>query len=257
MQGKSGRHWRAFHESVSGIMRCPSSGLIPEVPYNDDDDSSSGMALAHLSKGNYVACFGGNTMLNAVPADSQEPVNPDPGYAGIFSMVTIRKWPVGVRLGQGTRVAKVSDGMSKTVMLSEMLTWSEPNERGAPVDETVGHGNDDWRGVWMIPSVGASAFTGRFPPNSTGQQADFRGQVAKSWDVIPACGTGLTTTDPEIPCEEDRETSNIWASARSRHSEGVNAAMGDGSVRYVEDDIDAVVWHSMCTRSGAEVVNEE
>src|SRR5687767_9232536 len=41
MQGKGTRRWRAFHDSVSGTMRCPSSGLVPNVPYNDDDDSSS------------------------------------------------------------------------------------------------------------------------------------------------------------------------------------------------------------------------
>ena len=48
-------------------------------------------------------------------------------------------------------------------------------------------------------------------------------------------------------------TANIWASARSDHNEGVNAAMGDGSVRFVADDIDAFVWHAMCTRAGGDV----
>ena len=132
MQDKGTRTWRPFHENVSGTMTCPSSGTMgATVPYNDDDDGTSGMALAHLSKANYVACFGGNTMLNAVPPGSTNPVNPDPGFAGIFSMVRIRKNPVGARVGQGTRVAKVADGMSKTVMLSEVLTWNETNDQGA------------------------------------------------------------------------------------------------------------------------------
>ena len=109
----------------------PGCGL---VPYNDDDDGTSGTALAHLSKANYVACFGGNTMLNAVPPGSTNPVNPDPGFAGIFSMVSIRKNPVGARAGQGTKISKVADGMSKTVMLSEVLTWNETNDQGAPVE---------------------------------------------------------------------------------------------------------------------------
>ncbi len=243
MQLKGGRHWRAFHESVSGTMRCPTAGLIPGVPYNDDDDGSAGMAFAHLSKGNYAACFGGNTMLNAVPPGSTNPVNPDPKFAGIFSMARIRKWPVGVRLGQGTKVAKVADGMSKTVLLSEVLTWSETNERGGAVDESVPQGNDDWRGVWMIPSVGASAFTGRHPPNS------------KEPDLIPACGTGLDKHPDyvDIPCREEMESANTWASARSRHNEGVNAAMGDGSVRFVSDDVDKLVWQAACTRAGEDV----
>ena len=259
MQAKGSRSWRPFHDSVSATMRCPSSGTNPSIPYNDDDDGSSGMALGHLSKGNYVACFGGNTMLNAVPPNSTNPVNPDPGFAGIFGMVSIKKWPVGVRIGQGYRAAKVSDGMSKTVLLSEVLTWNESNDQGAPVDESVPHGNDDWRGVWMIPSVGASAFTGKFPPNSKGQRQDFRKSNSfDSSDLIPACGTGLAT-HPDgkvIPCQEDMSTANTWASARSAHNQGVNAAMGDGSVRFVADDIDAFVWHAACTRAGGDVASD-
>jgi prepilin-type processing-associated H-X9-DG protein len=203
------------------------------------------MALGHLSKGNYVGCFGGNTMLNAVPPQSTFPVNPDPKFAGIFSMVQIHKWPVGVRLGHGTKVGKVSDGMSKTVLLSEILTWSEPNDRGVAVDESVPQGNDDWRGAWMIPSVGASAFTGRYPPNS--------GEP----DVIPACGTDLDKS-PEytiIPCKEEMESSNIWATARSAHNQGVNAAMGDGSVSFIANDVAQPVWQAMCTRAGGDVAS--
>ena len=175
MQDKGTRSWRPFHENVSSTMICPSSGTMGAlVPYNDDDDGTSGTALAHLSRANYVACFGGNTMLNAVPPGSTNPVNPDPGFAGIFSMVHIRKNPVGARAGQGTRIAKVADGMSKTVMLSEVLTWNETNDQGAASRaDSVAQGNDDWRGAWMIPSVGASAFTGKFPPNSTGQRKIF------------------------------------------------------------------------------------
>ena len=50
-----------------------------------------------------------------------------------------------------------------------------------------------------------------------------------------------------------REIRQHLASPRSRHNEGVNAAMGDGSVRFVSDDIDAYVWHTACTRSGGDV----
>jgi prepilin-type N-terminal cleavage/methylation domain-containing protein len=257
MQQKSGRHWQAFHQNVSSTMICPSSATAPggAVPYNDSDDDTHGMALAHLSKGNYGACFGGNTMFNAVPQESTFPVNTNPEWAGMFGMVRIQKEPAGSRLGKGTKAAQVADGLSNTVMLSELLTWNEPNEAGNPVDDSVPPGNDDWRGVWMIPSVGASAFTGRFPPNAKGTGPDFRGASANRADRIPACGTGLTKDSPDIPCEENSEDYNIWASARSLHSQGVNAAMGDASVRFIDNDIDVIVWHAMCTRDGAESVD--
>jgi prepilin-type processing-associated H-X9-DG protein len=211
-------------------------------------------------------------MLNAISPGSEVSLapqtNPDPEFTGIFSMVRIRKNPVGARVGQGTKVAKVADGMSKTVMLSEVLTWNEANDQGAAVETTgVAQGNDDWRGAWMIPGMGASAFSGKFPPNSTGVQQDFRRENSiNSADTIPACGTqldvaknssgGLHRDAVDIPCIERADTANTWASARSRHNEGVNAAMGDGSVQFVADDIDAFTWHAMCTRAGGESVSQ-
>jgi prepilin-type N-terminal cleavage/methylation domain-containing protein/prepilin-type processing-associated H-X9-DG protein len=264
MQGKGTRLWRPLHDSISATMLCPSSGTLGSlVPYNDDDDGTQGTGLGHISKANYVACFGGNTMMNAVPAESTNPRNPEPRYAGIFGMVRISKNPVGGRLGRGTRVGQVADGMSKTVLLSEVLTWNESNDKGTPTDESVPQGNDDWRGAWMIPSVGASAFTGKFPPNCKGSASDFNnGPAVECRDLIPACGTGLdpqkSPTHPDsqvMPCREDMDTGNTWASARSAHRDGVNAAMGDGSVRFVSDDVDKIVWHACCTRSGGDMAD--
>ena len=182
MQPKGHRNWKAFHESVSASLICPSSGTTPIlVPYNDDDDGTAGMALAHLSRSNYVACFGGNAMINAVPAESTNPTNPNPEYGGMFGLMRIHKYPIGARLGRGYAIAKVTDGTSNTIMLSEVLTWNEANENGSPVaDSGVAQGNDDWRGVWMIPGMGAGAFSGKFPPNATGVGPDFNGGSAVS-----------------------------------------------------------------------------
>jgi prepilin-type N-terminal cleavage/methylation domain-containing protein len=253
MQKKAGRQSRTFHESVSATMRCPSSDIDPTVTFNDDDDGSAGTGLGHLSRGNYAVCFGGNTMINAVPLESSNPVNPNPEWSGMFGMVRINKNPIGARLGKGKKLAQVSDGTSNTLMLSEVLTWNEVNEAGTPVDESVPPGNDDWRGVWMVPGMGASAFSGKFPPNATGQGPDFSG--AGSYpraDQIPACGTGIETSSAfaVIPCREERESANTWASARSAHSQGVNSAKGDGSVAFVADDVDGGVWHALCTAVG-------
>ena len=160
-------------------------------------------------------------------------------------MTEIRKWPVGGRTGRGNKVSKVRDGMSKTVMLSEVLVWNQTNETGGSVDPTVPPGNDDWRGAWMIPSVGASAFTAKFGPN------------ASDPDVIPACGTGIMQSGDArtMPCREDRQSPNIFASARSAHTGGVNAARGDGSVAFTVDDIDLATWQALCTRGGRETTN--
>jgi prepilin-type N-terminal cleavage/methylation domain-containing protein len=245
MQDKGSRSWRPFHDNISSSMRCPSANGSNWVPFNDDDDGTAGTSLGHLSRASYAACFGGNTMMNAVPDGSRMPVNPDPQFAGIFGMVAIRKDPVQSRIGRGNRVSKIRDGMSKTVMFSELLSWNATNDNGGSTDPSVPGGNDDWRGVWMIPAMGASAFAGKTTPNS------------QTPDLIAACGTGLmqTTDGRRFPCQEDRQTANTFAAARSAHTGGVNAAFGDVSVSFVVDDIDALVWQGLCTRGGRESVS--
>lgn len=43
-------------------------------------------------------------------------------------------------------------------------------------------------------------------------------------------------------------------SARSRHAGGVNAALGDGSVKYFNDSVERKVWRALSTASGGETV---
>ncbi len=157
----------------------------------------------------------------------------------MFGMVRIAKSPVQQRVGKGYRIAQVSDGMSKTVMLSEVLTYNDTNEQGISVDG-VPTGNDDWRGAWMVPGMGASAFSGWFPPNSS------------HFDLIPACGTGIGKNSSPIPCDEDKSSTQTYAAARSAHPGGVNAALGDASVTFVSDDIEDLVWMAFCSRAGEE-----
>lgn len=248
MQTKGTRQWRPFHENVSNLLICPSSGTLgADTPYNDSDDDSSGTGLAHLSKGNYAACFGAGNSFGAVPSDVAgytipEAIRP---CAGIFGFEFITKYPIQARNGKGRRVGQVSDGMSKTIMFGELLPWNDPNEQGIPVDDSVVQGNDDWRGAWMIPQMGAGAFSTRYPPNARKQF---------QWDQIAACGTGLSDIPAvfrQIPCEEvSVSDSNQWAAARSAHPGGVNVVMGDASVRFVDNDVDGILWRSEGTRAG-------
>lgn len=51
---------------------------------------------------------------------------------------------------------------------------------------------------------------------------------------------------------------NHWPSAmtfRSRHPQGANFCLADGSVRYVRNSVDFTTYRSMCTRNGGEVAN--
>jgi prepilin-type processing-associated H-X9-DG protein len=45
-----------------------------------------------------------------------------------------------------------------------------------------------------------------------------------------------------------------WRAARSRHPGGVNVALADGAVRFVEDGVDPAVWKAAATRAGSEAL---
>ena len=45
--------------------------------------------------------------------------------------------------------------------------------------------------------------------------------------------------------------------ASSRHGEGVNICMADGSVRFIGDEIDLNIWWALGSRNGAEVIRDE
>lgn len=227
---------RDFLGSMGGkigtLWRCPSS-TTTDVFYAD-----TATGLESLRKGNYAACFGGNTFICALPPDSN-PANPEPNMRGAFGVVRIEKYPPGRRLalGSGTRIADIQDGASNTLGISEVRTWDDP----IGADSTGRVSNDDWRGVWILPGIGANTFTCRYPPNAT------------TGDRMPSCGSNIPTGHP-MACSKTLSSGSTWASARSQHSGGVNAALCDGSVRFYANTILSEVWQAMGTRSGGENV---
>jgi len=53
------------------------------------------------------------------------------------------------------------------------------------------------------------------------------------------------------PCTNP--ATNFGNYARSYHTGGVNAALGDGTVRFVRDGVDAAVYRAAGSRNGDEV----
>ena len=105
----------------------------------------------------------------------------------------------------------------------------------------------------------------RFPKNDT--DFDVRGDVfndqaihwfmtlntpnaAASDSSVYCPATIAANTDPTMPCTPGY---GQHAAARSRHTGGVNAAMADGSVRFVQNSIGPVTWKALSTVARGEV----
>jgi prepilin-type processing-associated H-X9-DG protein len=63
----------------------------------------------------------------------------------------------------------------------------------------------------------------------------------------------------KLPCTGDPERAAFrdYAGARSRHPGGVNALLGDGSVRFIKDTINPSVWVALHSIAGREVVGAD
>lgn len=204
----------------------------------------------YTSKGNYVACWGSGDYLSFDPA---QPIPPAIAVKrGAFDLVMLSgwrdrmtqpkafgKWKMG--LGEGTKFGDITDGTSNTLLLSEVVG----------VDSRL-----DARGGWVLHSMGASNFSAKWEPNAQGVGVDPEtNETLPKNDRIAMCETRQIPVGDPLVCEMRRNDGQIWASARSRHPGGVNAAMCDASVRFVTDGIDLRTWRSLATRAGGEVLN--
>ncbi|HEY1188200.1 MAG TPA: DUF1559 domain-containing protein [Gemmata sp.] len=124
-----------------------------------------------------------------------------------------------------TRITDATDGSSNTLMVSEI--------RVAP-DSTA----NDLRGRYCNSWEGNSWFSSSNTPNTTvADRQTYQGQ-----SIV---GAPITTISND-------GTQALFA--RSGHTGGVNAAMADGSVRFVSNSISAQTWQYMGSRAGGEVV---
>src|SRR5262245_9578146 len=211
------------------IMICPSSGHDPNIHY-------TGVSCQNLLKGNYVACWGGDTWGNSTGFGGSARAS------GVFNLVQVKKWPYMVRLGvgKGCKIESIADGTSNTVLLSEVIPFSEP--LNAPNSDSPSGHNNDVRGAVIMPAAGGNMFLTYTQPNSTTQ------------DVLLGCETRMAPNNPfKLNCTQNQTDGNTWAAARSKHSGGVNASFADGSVKFIRNSVDLAVWRALGTKSGGEV----
>ena len=106
---------------------------------------------------------------------------------------------------------------------------------GTPISDSTCASPPTWNGnnrrgfMWASGEIRCATYNHYYTPNS------------KKYDCI--------NNDPTAGY-----TASGFRGARSRHSGGVNLLLGDGSVRFVRDTIDAATWMAIGTRAGGEVV---
>jgi len=125
----------------------------------------------------------------------------------------------------------VSDGTSNTLLLSEILLSTDTNTH-----DLRGRYYNTWQGNPLFSTL-YLAPVGYTPNTTLGDRSNYCNAV------------------PKAPCDSLTAT-NVIQAARSGHTGGVNAALADGSVRFIRDSVDPVTYAALGTRRLGEVLGD-
>ncbi len=121
----------------------------------------------------------------------------------------------------------ISDGTSNTLLMSEILMAQS-------------HDDNDWRGD-IQNDQGEFCFSTLTTPNSSSPDVIDSGWFQQSSNLMGPAVAG----NPQ------------YYAARSRHTGGVNAALCDGSVRFVQNSMTLATWMAAGTMNGYEVLGSD
>lgn len=232
-QGDGGTTTTAFQTQVPAFL-CPSDT-------HDRETIVTNFVWRDQTRSNYVGCFSPHGFQVEPEANERCLINgsmnggqkttANPSVLSTSPLTTRPGRAIFNFFGVSRSIAKVTDGTSHTVMLSEVVSGSDSSDQTA-----------DYRGTWWVDQgVGYSHW--RTPNNP---QPDRMGDAPGTADY--------TSTKPGLP--PIRKGPGGWGgwmtAARSRHPGGVLAANADGSVRFVDETITSDVWTALGSMDGGE-----
>lgn len=196
-----------------------------------DGNGTTLTGIGRVTSQNYVVNFG--NLVTAQPANFNfGGLNYNFGGAPFTDMSSSNPGMGGTRV---VSFAGVPDGLSNTMLVSEVVVGvGKGGQYNAPYD---------LRGFSWWGS--AASYTAWIAPNSS--QPDVT--ESESYCVYPM---GMNP-----PCTAPTDALPRFNGARSRHAGGVNAAMGDGSVRFMKNTISLPIWRALATTRGAEIVSSD
>lgn len=187
------------------------------------DGASSRLPFAPTS-------YRGNLGLAEMKVMRQDPLMVTDAREGMFG------WP-------GQPLAMVSDGLSNTIAFSEKpIATGADGEYSRFTDWFVAR--DPWTADEWVRTC--SSTTPSAPKLDAGHTWLISGGAYTNFYTI-------TTPNSAVPdCGATNSNGTGVFTARSYHPGGVNASMGDGSVRWFSSNTDVALWRRLGTRNGAD-----
>jgi prepilin-type N-terminal cleavage/methylation domain-containing protein len=192
-------------KSLLKSMLCPS---------DDTKIQEEGIANWQNALHNYVVCYGDSNINSGTPWNDVD------GYKGQAGMFVPQ---------QTAKFTDCSDGLSNTLLVSEIIT---------PVAENT------WGAMGRTQVAMGGGFTTYFTPNGTANDRLVRCHTNLGGSLGARCTT----------LSWDQDWGGQVITARSWHESGVNVALGDGSVRFVPNSVDPTTWRRLGPRADGQVV---
>jgi prepilin-type N-terminal cleavage/methylation domain-containing protein/prepilin-type processing-associated H-X9-DG protein len=252
---------RANYQAVaqtSPLFYCPSNRMGRQMdlsPYIQQWNSPMPPVVGSCD---YLLCKGANAGLSADP--SLQP----PAVRGLFN-ISQADWKAGPS-GQidwlptpqfRIRLADIRDGLSSTIALGEGAggnTWypvEDLNNPGQPVTEPFVNGPAIMEQAWGVASLG--------DPQHPWYAGIFG--VTAQFGMAPDPRDEPMNRRPGSPTIVGSDRSGYNLSGRDRvsgfrsmHPGGCNFLFADGSVHFLQESIDPVVYRALSTYAGGEMI---
>ncbi len=191
--------------------------------------------------------------------------------AGPVSTWSLARSPGPFSFGSATKMRDFLDGTSNTILMSEVSIASDQGKRDKTFRVSTGAGALTSTGTYNNRVFDTSAANlnaintyyancqALLPTAALSGEDDQTGRFwASGRNLWGPWFNTLVTPNKGNHCDQDTSVTTMDVKvAQSYHTGGVHALMGDGTVRFISDNIDQRVWISAGTMNAGETTNLE
>lgn len=229
-----------------GGFVCPSGPRATQIPTGSNANLPAGYSSGPMGRLSYKACIGGNALGSTAAAFwpySARNQNAD----GVFSYL------------RGANFADMTDGTSNVLVIGEVaMMFTQPGKYIGSVSSTVP------ANATIDPCVSGTGYNASTKMNLAPYTGGAAGVQSVAWTAGNPIHSSFSTNYPpngpscagptNVAATTTSHINSAVISASSYHPGGCQAALGDGSVRFWSETLDALTWRRLGDKADGQPV---